>query len=73
MAKILIDEDLAREAMRALDDVVADYAFYMRQSCGDSLQPGMPMAAEGRAIKLAESALRKILGDDFGARSKKEP
>jgi hypothetical protein len=62
---------LTEDEWDALDDVVADYAFYMRQSCGDNLQPGMPMAAEGRAIKLAESALRKILGDKFGAKAKK--
>jgi hypothetical protein len=66
-------EELTEDERDALDDVVADYAFYMRQSCGDNLQPGMPMAAEGRAIKLAESALRKILGDEFGAQTKKEP
>lgn len=64
-------EELTEDEQDALDDVVADYAFYMRQSCGDNLQPGMPMAAEGRAIKLAESALRKILGDKFGAQAKK--
>jgi hypothetical protein len=64
-------EELTEDERDALDDVVADYAFYMRQSCGDNLQPGMPMAAEGRAIKLAESALRKILGDEFGAQAKK--
>jgi hypothetical protein len=129
MAKILIDEDLAREAMRALDDaaaaewdangdsevysrydtlgfklhialggcgmtitsepepeelaederdaladVVADYAYYMRYSFfRDSLKMGWTFADVDRRSRLAEQAVRKILGDDFGARSKKEP
>ena len=126
MAKILIDEDLAREAMRALDDaaaaewetngasevyerydtlgfklhialggcgmtitsepepeeltederealreVVADYAYYMRYSYRDSLKPGRAMDREGENIRLAEQAVRKILGDKFGAQAKK--
>jgi hypothetical protein len=126
MAKILIDENLLREAMRALDDaaaaewdangasevyerydtlgfklhialggcgmtitsepepgeltdderealaeVVADYAYYMRYSYRDSLKPGGAMAREGEAIRLSEQAVRKILGDEFGAQAKK--
>lgn len=129
MAKILIDEDLAREAMRALDDaaaaewdangasevydrydtlgfklhialggcgmtitsepepeeltederealreVVADYAYYMRYSSfRDSLKSGWVFADVDRRSRLAEQAIRKLLGDDFGAQTKKEP
>lgn len=62
--------DDEREALRV---VVADYAYYMRYQFGKHLDAGRSMEAEGENIRLAESAIRKILGDDLGARSKKEP
>jgi hypothetical protein len=129
MAKISIDEDLAREAMRALDDaaaaewdangasevydrydtlgfklhialggcgmtitsepepepateeltederealreVVRDYAYYVRNAgVGLILEPDVMR----NRVELAEQAVRKVLGDEFGAQTKKEP
>jgi hypothetical protein len=65
-------EELTEDEREALADVVADYAYYMRYSSfRDSLKSGWAFADVGRRSRLAEQAVRKILGDKFGAQAKK--
>jgi hypothetical protein len=63
-------EELAEDEREALAEVVRDYAYYVREAgVGLILEPDVMR----NRVELAEQAVRKILGDEFGARSKKEP
>jgi len=53
-------EELTEDERDALREVVADYAYYMRNSFADSLEPGACMASDGENIRLAEQAIRKM-------------
>ena len=64
-------EELTEDERDALSDIVIEYEMDMLERYGDHLKPGMAMSREGKAIALAKSAIRKILGNDFGAQTKK--
>jgi hypothetical protein len=63
-------EGLTEDEREALREVVRDYAYYVRNAgVGLILEPDVMR----NRVELAEQAVRKILGDEFGAQTKKEP
>jgi hypothetical protein len=63
-------EELTEDEREALREVVRDYAYYVREARGGLILE--PDVMRNR-VELAEQAIRKLLGDDFGARDKKAP